>query len=197
VGDATSGAPADAVYQGAPGAFSEDAARMLVGHRARLRPCATLEDVLAALVAGEAGAAIVPVENTLAGPVPGSAALLARPDIRIVGECTMPVVQALIAAPGVDRACLRRVHSHPMALAQCRRFFARHPALDAVPAFDTAGAVRDTVASGARDTAAIAGVRAARLYGAVVLASGIQDSDDNRTRFVRLVRAEKTGRSFV
>ena len=69
---------------------------------------------------------------------------------------------------------------------------ARHPALEAVPAFDTAGAVRDVVAAGARDAAAIAGARAARLYGGVVLASAIQDADDNLTRFVKLGRAKKT-----
>ena len=73
----------------------------------------------------------------------------------------------------------------------------RHPAFEAVPAFDTAGAVRDVMASGALDAAAIAGARAARLYDAVVLASGIQDSDDNRTRFVKIVRAEKTGGRLV
>ncbi|MEZ5316229.1 MAG: prephenate dehydratase domain-containing protein [Vicinamibacterales bacterium] len=178
---------ADAAYQGVPGAFSEDAARALVGAGARLRPCATLDEVFAAVTGGAAAAGVVPIENTLAGPVPGCADLLARHDVRVVGECARPIVHALIAAPGVPMDAVRRVYSHPVAIAQCEAFLRAHPRMTPVAAFDTAGAVRDVVRERAADAAAIAHRRAAAEWGAVVLADGIQDSAGNFTRFL-LVR---------
>ena len=179
---------ADAAYQGAPGAFSEDAARALLGARARLRPCATLDETFAVLTSGETAAAVVPIENTLAGPVPACADLVARHDVRIVGERVLRIGHALLAAPGVGCSTIRRVFSHPVAIAQCEEFFRAHPAMTPVPAFDTAGAVAEVVREGWTDAAAIAGVRAADVYGAVVLAREIQDAPDNFTRFLLLAR---------
>jgi prephenate dehydratase len=186
--------PADAAYQGARGAFSEDAAREMLGADARLQPCPALSDVVEALVNRVVDAAVVPVENTLAGPVPGAADLLARHPVRIAGEHIHPIVHAVIAAPGTEPANVRRVWSHPVALAQCERWFRAHPQVTAVPAFDTAGAVADVIRRGARDEAAIASRRAAEVYGGTILADAVQDEPGNFTRFLLLKRRE-TGRA--
>jgi prephenate dehydratase len=180
--------PDEAAYQGAPGAFSEDAAIALAGPGARLRPCRTLEHVFAAVEAGDAATGVVPIENTLAGPVPGCADLLARADVHIVAERIDRIVHALVAPAGVALADVRRVLSHPVAIAQCEGFFRTHPQIVPVPAFDTAGAVADLLRGGARDAAAIASARAAAVYGGVVLAHAVQDREDNFTRFLRIAR---------
>jgi prephenate dehydratase len=175
-----------AAYQGVPGAFSEEAARQLLGEDAELRPCATLTEVFAALEIGRVDAVVVPVENSLAGAVPGCADLIARHPVHIVAERLQPIAHALMAPPGVPLSAVRRVRSHPVALAQCAAFFREHPNLQPVAAFDTAGAVADLMSSGSRDEAAIASRRAAALYGAAVLAEDIQDRADNVTRFLHI-----------
>lgn len=184
---------ADAAYQGTAGAFSEDAARALLGAAATLRPCPTLEDVFAAVTRADARRAVVPIENTLAGAVPGCADLVGRSGVRIVAERVHPIAHALIAPPGASIAGLRHVRSHPVALAQCARFLADHPEVTPIPALDTAGAVADVMTEGRTDIAAIASRRAAAVHGAAVLADDIQDSPDNFTRFLLLERGDVRG----
>ena len=177
----------DAAYQGAPGAFSEEAALAVIGGSPRLLACATFEEVFDAVVDGRAWHGVVPVENSLAGRVAPVARLLEDRPVAIVGEITLRIAQSLVAAPGATFETVRRVRSHPVALAQCAGFFARNPGVEAVEAYDTAGAVAEVVRAGALDEAAIAGRRAADVYGGVVLEDEIQDSPDNRTRFVIVV----------
>jgi prephenate dehydratase len=179
-------AAADAAYQGTPGAFSEDAARALLGPAAVLRPCRTLEDVFDAVAAGHARCAVVPVENTLAGAVPGCDDLMERYDVQIVAERVRHIAHALIAQPGTRVRDVRRVLSHPVALAQCRRYLTAHPHMTPVSVFDTAGAVAEIVTSDEPGAAAIASRRAADVYGGVVLAGEIQDHPGNFTRFLML-----------
>ncbi len=179
---------ADAAYQGAPGAFSEEAAFEFVGRAARLLPCQTIAEVFDALATGRARVAVVPIENSLAGEVPGCAELIARHAVHVADECVRPIRHALIGGPGASIESIRTVRSHPMALAQCRRFLAGHPLMAPVPSFDTAGAVEEVVRLGQPATAAIASARAAGVYGAVVLADDIQDREDNRTRFLLIRR---------
>jgi prephenate dehydratase len=175
-------------YQGMPGAFSEDAARAFVGTDMPLMPCPTLTDVFDALAVGRVCRAVVPIENSLAGYVPGCADLLARYGVRVVAERHHHIAQSLIAPPGVRRASIRRVLSHPVAIAQCAEFFRAHPVIAAVPTFDTAGAVAQIMRSSRTDAAAIASRRAAAVYGAVVLLGDIQDRPDNVTRFLLIER---------
>jgi len=98
------------------------------------------------------------------------------------------VRQCLIARPGSGLPAIRRVASHPVALAQCRRFFAEHPQLEAVVAYDTAGSVRDLLRDGPVTNAAIGSALAARLYGGHILLEGIEDDPQNYTRFLVLAR---------
>lgn len=186
--------PADAAYQGAPGAFSEDAARAMLGPRKVLRPFPSLAGVFAALAEGAVQAAVLPMENSLAGAVPGVADLIAREPVRIVAERAHPIAHAIIGPRGATLESIDRVRSHPMALAQCEQWFRRHPHISPVPEFDTAGAVEQVIAGGALNEAAIAGRRAAAVYGGVVLEDDVQDEADNFTRFVLVEHARRQPR---
>jgi prephenate dehydratase len=184
-------------YQGAPGAFSEDAALQLCGAGARLRPCRTLEDVFLALVRGEAAAAVIPVENSIAGDVPGCRALIARHYLHTGRSITLPIVHALVASSAIAVDDVREVHSHPMALAQCGRFLTAHPRMLSVPAFDTAGALAELMRVPPATAAAIASRRAAAHWGGVVLQDGIQDRADNCTEFWLVTPTRRTAASFT
>jgi prephenate dehydratase len=185
--------PADVAYQGVPAAFGHEAALACAGERADALACRRFEDVFRAVVDGAARRGVVPIENTLAGSVHETYDAFARPglgtEVRIVGERVLRIAHALIAPPGVTLAQVRRVFSHPVALAQCEGLFRAHPELEALAAFNTAGAVEQILASGARDAAAIASERAARTYGGAVLLAGIEDDPANFTRFVVIARA--------
>src|SRR5437899_4509761 len=174
-------------FQGEPGAFSEAAAIQLLGNAIRTVPRATFEAAFTAIGEGSADTLLAPVENSLAGSVVRVFDLLMQSRLVIVAETILPIEMQLIATPGVSLSDIRSVASHPMALAQCERFFATHPQWKRVPAEDTAGSVREALSSGDKSRAAIAGRRAAEHYHGVILAEGIQDNAENFTRFVLLV----------
>jgi prephenate dehydratase len=183
----------DAAYQGSPGAYSEEAARAMLGARATLLPQASLEQVFDAVTAERARHAVVPFENTLAGTVPHSYELLLDSRLVAVGETVVHIDHVLAGPPSMRRSDVRRVLSHPVALAQCSDFFRAHREIDAVPAFDTAGAVEQVVRVPDGHTAAIASRRAAERHGASVLETNIQDHRDNWTRFLLLALSEVEG----
>ena len=174
-------------FQGEPGAFSEAAAIQLLGNAIRTVPRATFEAAFTAIGEGSADALLAPVENSLAGSVVRVFDLLMESRLVIVAETILPIEMQLIATPGASLSDIRSVASHPMALAQCERFFAVHPQWKRVPAEDTAGSVREALSSGDKSRAAIAGRRAAEHYHGVILAERIQDNAENFTRFVLLV----------
>jgi len=172
--------------QGEPCAFSEAAARPLLGDRITTIPCPTFEAAFRAVPEGAADALLAPVENSLAGSVVRVFDLLKESRLAIVAETILPIEMQLIGAPGASLDDIRSVASHPMALAQCERFFAAHPQWTRVPAEDTAGSVREALSHGDKSCAAIAGRRAAVHYHGVILAESIQDNAENFTRFVLL-----------
>lgn len=173
-------------FQGARGAFSEDAVSEFFGTSAVLRPCRTLADVMRDLETCSADYAVIPVRNTLAGAVPGSADLLRRHDVHVAGERQLRIAHMLIGTSHATLESLRLVRSHPVALAQCQLFLGRHPELRTEAAFDTAGAVADIVHAGDASVGAIGSARAAALYGGAILAENLQDTPDNFTTFVLL-----------
>ena len=175
-------------FQGEPGAFSEAAAIQLLGDAIRTVPRATFEAAFTAIGEGAADAFLAPVENSLAGSVVRVFDLLMESRLAIVAEMILPIEMQLIATPGASLSDIRSVASHPMALAQCERFFAAHPQWKRVPAEDTAGSVREALSSRDKSRAAIAGRRAAEHYHGVILAERIQDNAENFTRFVLLLR---------
>ncbi len=174
-------------FQGEPGAFSEAAAIQLLGERITTVPRATFDAAFKAVPERAADVVLVPVENSLAGSVVRVYDLLLESDLAIVAETILPIEHHLIGCPGAALQGLRSVASHPMALAQCERFFSSHPELKRVPAEDTAGSVREVLARADKSGAAIAGRRAAEHYHGVILAESIQDNAENFTRFVLLI----------
>ena len=177
-------------FQGEPGAFSEAAAIQLLGSKITTVPRATFDSVFGAIREGAANAVLAPVENSLAGSVVRVFDLLVGSRLSIVAETILPIEMHLIAIPGASLEGIRSVASHPMALAQCERFFAAHPQWKRVPAEDTAGSVREVLVRGDKSLAAVAGRRAAEHYHGAILAEAIQDNSENFTRFVLLVPEE-------
>ncbi len=179
-------APPAVAYQGVPGAFSEQAARLFFPDHAVFAPFATLDDVFAALHRQDVEFAVVPVENTIAGAVPGCLRRIRESGAHELGERLLRIAQTVIGVPGASLAGARIVRSHPVALAQCRGFLAAHPNIAAENVFDTAGAVADMMRERDRRVIAIGSARAAAEYGGVILAEEIQDVAANFTRFVLL-----------
>jgi prephenate dehydratase len=182
-------------FQGEPGAFSEAAAVQLLGEEIQTVPRASFDSTFRAISDGAADALLVPVENTLAGSVVRVYDLLLESPLEICGETILPIEHHLMGCPGARFEDIRVVASHPMALAQCERFFETHPALKRVPAEDTAGSVREMIERGDKTHAAIAGRRAMAYYGAIILRESIEDNAENFTRFVLLLPPEEASRS--
>jgi prephenate dehydratase len=168
--------------QGELGAFSHEAAEQMLP-RCTVVPCARSAEVFERVDNGSVGAAVIPIENSLAGTVAEHADLLVERDVFIQGEFLLRIVHNVIATPGVKFSALRRAFSHPVALDQCRDFFRQHPKIEAVPFYDTAGSVKHVVAERLPDAAGIAGRHAAREYSGKILQAGIEDDKRNFTRF--------------
>lgn len=179
--------------QGELGSFSHGAARRMLP-RARIVPCVTSKEVFDAVERGRAAAAVIPIENSLAGSVAEHFDLLLARRLWICAESRLRIVHNLIAAPGARLAGLREVLSHPVALEQCRDFLRRHPRLRPVPFYDTAGAVQHVMGEGRLDRAAIAARHAASEYGARILRAGIEDDKQNFTRFFLVGRERRIAR---
>ncbi len=162
--------------------------------RATVVPCARSAEVFDRVQAGSVHAAVIPIENSLAGSVAEHFDLLLTRDVFIHAEFHLRIRHNLIAASGVPLQRIRRVFSHPVALDQCRDLFRSHPEMQAVPFYDTAGAVRHVIAEGCKDAAAIAAGQAARQYGGRILLAGIEDDRQNYTRFLLINKSKKIGR---
>ena len=174
-------------FQGEPGAFSEGAVHTY--HRDAVAvPRSTFQDVVDALASGEDDYGVLPVENSLAGGVTSAWDVLSESPVNVVAEVVLPVRLCLLALPGATLAELREARSHPVALAQCRRFLKAIPRLRPMAVDDTAGAARAVAAAADPGVAAIASAEAGDRYGLVCLAADIQDRADNQTRFFVLRR---------
>jgi prephenate dehydratase len=179
--------PTEAVaFQGARGAFSEEAARNLLGPGVTVLPCERFEDIFRAVKEGRAAGAVVPIENTLAGSVHENYDHLVNFELPIVAETNVRIVHNLIALKGVPFSGIKRVFSHPVALNQCLDFFARNPRIERIPFYDTAGSVKMIAEEKLTDAAAIASSVAAEIYGARILRRSIEDDRRNFTRFFLL-----------
>jgi prephenate dehydratase len=178
-------------FQGEAGAFSEAAAVQLLGEEIVTVPRPTFDATFRAVPEGAADALLVPVENSLAGSVVRVYDLLLESELAIAAETILPIEMNLIACPGASLSGIRSISSHPMALAQCERFFSQHPDIRRIPSEDTAGSVREALARGDKTHAAIAGRRAAVRYRGEIIAEKIQDNAENFTRFVLLRPAKE------
>jgi len=184
-------------FQGEAGAFSEAAAVQLYGENIVTVPRPTFDATFRAITEGHADALLVPVENSLAGSVVRVYDLLLESELTITAETILPIEMNLIGCPGASLSEIRSVSSHPMALAQCERFFGQHPSIKRLPAEDTAGSVREMLARGDRTHAAIAGKYAADRYRGEIIAERIQDNAENFTRFVFLQPVKESTRALT
>src|SRR3984957_15195827 len=171
--------------QGERGSFSHEAAEKMIPG-CTIISCARSAEVFDRVEKGSAAAAVIPIENSLAGTVAEHADLLVARDVFIQGEFRLRIVHNVIAAPGGKLSALRRAFSHPVALDQCRDFFRPPPQVEPVPFYDTAGSVKHVVAEHFPDAAGIAGHHAAREYSGKILQAGIEDDKRNFTRFLLL-----------
>ena len=168
--------------QGELGSFSHEAAERML-RRCTVVPCARSVEVFDRVQRGSVAAAVIPIENSLAGTVAEHADLLVAREVFIQSEFLLRIVHNVIAAPGVRLDALCQVLSHPVALDQCRDFFRHHPRIEPVPFYDTAGSVKHVVAHRLPDAAGIASRHAAREYSGKILQAGIEDDKRNFTRF--------------
>jgi len=179
--------------QGELGCFSHEAASKMLP-RGTVVPCPRSAEVFDRVESGSVQAAVIPIENSLAGSVAEHFDLLLARDVFIHSELHLRIRHNLIVLPGVSLKQVRRVFSHPIALDQCRNFLGSSPDIQAVPFYDTAGSVRHILSEGLRDAAAIAPKQAAQQHGGRILLAGIEDDQQNYTRFLLINKSKKIGR---
>lgn len=174
-------------FQGEPGAYGEEAVIRYFGPEVNPLPKASFADVFAAVTSGEADGGLTPIENSQAGSINEVYDLLRNSGLHITGELCLPVNHRLLALPGQRLSDIRRVLSHPQALAQSDAFL-RRLGVEIVAAYDTAGSAKMIREQELRGVAAVASARAGEIYGLETLARDIQTIPDNFTRFVALAR---------
>lgn len=177
-------------FQGERGAFSEEAALKLLGEEIELVPQRTFGALFESLQTGAADYLVAPVENSIAGIVEPAVKRIRANSLLILDELKLQIDQHLIGCPGTVFHAIETVQSHPVALAQCTRFFKQHPHINPLVADDTAGSVAQVVKQKDRKAAAIAGRHAAETYGGQIILESIQDHPNNHTRFVLLTAKE-------
>ncbi len=176
-------------FQGEIGAYSEEAAFHFFGPSIEVKPCESLDDVFRVVEQGEIQFGIVPIENSLEGSINRVYDLLLDSSLRVCGEIELRVTHCLIASPEARLDTIRRVYSHPQALAQCRDFL-KHLDCELIPTYDTAGSVKMIKEKGITDGGAVASTRAAEIYGMKIIDREIEDNPNNFTRFFILAKQD-------
>ncbi len=194
--------PLQIAFQGEPGAYSEAAVVEHFDQEAVVPvPCENFDLVFAAVTQSSCSYGFIPIENTLAGSIHQNYDLLLRNNLWVVGEHYLRVMHCLIAKPGAQLAGIKKVISHPQALAQCDAYLRSHPGFKVEPVYDTAGSVKIARDLDDPSIAAIASRRAAQIYGMQILAEGIEDNPANFTRFLvisrQLVHPENTAKTSI
>lgn len=182
-------------YQGAPGAFGEEACKMFLPELQTVAR-STFAAVVDAVLEGKAELGMLPVENSIAGPVPGLLGLLDRPDLGLIGHHSLPVRLHLMANDGVRLEQIRIVSSHPMALAQCSESL---QSLGLVPeeASNTAAAAQALAEAPDPARAVIASEAASLTYGLHILRRDVHDRPDNFTTFCVIARNAESKKAIA
>jgi chorismate mutase/prephenate dehydratase len=179
----------EVAFQGRDGAYSQEAALNFFGNSVLTRPCDTLDEVFKLVQEGGLPYGIVPVENSQEGSISRSYDLLLDADVMVCGETQIRISHCLISNPGASPASIKRIYSHPQALAQCQAYL-RRLGCEIIPAYDTAGSVKMIKEKKIMDGAAIASSRAAQIYDMKILDREIEDNPRNTTRFFILSRED-------
>jgi prephenate dehydratase len=175
-------------FQGETGAYSE-AAGAKFDPSGTFLPCPAFEDVFAAVDSGKAACGVLPIENSIGGTIHRNYDLLVANELKIVAEVELPVRHSLLVLPGTTFESLTQVYSHPQALAQCERFLRSLKGVEIVASYDTAGSAKMIAEQRLAGVGAIASERAGAVFGLDTLRAGVQDQDDNTTRFLIVTRA--------
>ncbi len=176
-------------FQGELGAYSEEAAVNFFGSSIQVKPCESLDDVFKSVERSEAQFGVVPIENSLEGSISRVYDLLLDSSLKVCGETELRVSHCLIANPETHLGLIKRVYSHPQALAQCRAFL-KHLDCELIPTYNTAASVKMIKEQGITDGGAVASARAAEIYGMKVITKEIEDNPNNFTRFFILSKQD-------
>ena len=174
-------------FQGERGAFSEIAAIKFFGSSIEPVLCKTFEEIFKKINCKEADYGLLPIENSQTGGINEAHDLLLHQELFAVGEVKLKVEHCLITKDEIDFKLIKKVYSHPQALAQCEGFLSKNlPHCQIIPVYDTAGSVKMISNLKKNNVAAIASNWAAELYGLKIMRKGIQDNKHNYTRFLVL-----------
>lgn len=176
-------------FQGKKGAYSEMAAYQFFGKDVRAYGLEYSEDVIGAVLDQETEFGILPIENSIVGHVDINQDLLTHPDLFIIGESYLHIHHHLLGLPGSGLDDITEVHSHPIALGQCKDFLSRHK-IKKVPDFDTAGAAKELLAKGKKHIGTISSKLCADYYGLEIIHERIQKVHNNYTRFMSFTRKD-------
>ncbi|WP_221766222.1 prephenate dehydratase [Hymenobacter metallilatus] len=179
--------------QGFEGSFHQIAARQHFGAGVAVLPCATFTGLVQAVAQGRASAAVMAIENSIAGSILPNYTLLRKAGLRVVGEVYLHIRQQLLALPGQQLADIREVHSHPMALLQCADYLDHYPHWKLVETEDTALSAQRIREQQRPGVAAVAGSLAAELFQLNILAADIHSEKKNYTRFLVVALPENAG----
>ncbi|WP_139925146.1 prephenate dehydratase [Hymenobacter sp. DG01] len=181
--------PAVAI-QGFEGSFHQIAARRFFSPAVEVVTCATFGEVVNSVVRGTAGAAVLAIENSIAGSILPNYTLLRKSGLRVMGETYLHIRQHLMALPGQQLEDITEVHSHPMALLQCADYLSRYPHWRLVETEDTALSAQRIREGSRAGVAAVAGTLASELFGLPILQADIHSEKKNYTRFLVVARPE-------
>ena len=176
-------------FQGEIGAYSEEAAFHFFGASIEVKPCESVDDVFRLVEQGEIQFGVVPIENSLEGSISRVYDLLLDSNLMVCGETELRITHCLIGGPEATLDTIRKIYSHPQALAQCRDFL-KHLNCEIIPTYDTAGSVKMIKEKNITDGGAVASTRAAEIYGMKIIAREIEDNPNNFTRFFILAKQD-------
>lgn len=151
-----------------------------------IEECLSFRELVQGLVMQKSHQAIMAIENSIAGAILPNFALIDQNNLHITGEYYLNIEMNLMALKGQLLSEIKEVHSHPMALLQCEHFFRKHPHIKLVESEDTAASAKNIQEQQIKNSAAVAGIQAAKLYDLEILAQGINTVKNNQTRFVVL-----------
>jgi prephenate dehydratase len=175
--------------QGEIGSYSDAAIDQLWGSTAERVPCREFEHVISRVTSGDADVGVLPIENSIVGPISAARVALAKaPELVVVDETIVDIHHCLLGLSDARLDHISSVLCHPVAGAQCSLFFSAHPQWHVQPWYDTAGAAMEVVRLGDCTVAAVASRRAAHCYGLRVVQRDIEDRSDNQTRFIAVAR---------
>ena len=178
-------------FQGVRGAYSEAAVEQLIDEKVEFVPLHSFDDVFEAVENADVDKGVIPIENSLTGSIHRNYDLLLKNNLWILGETKVRIIHNLIVNKGTKFEDVKKIYSHPQGLSQCEKYLSKYPEIEQISAFDTAGSVEMIKENKMSDSGAIASKQAAFYYDMVILEEGIEDFEENYTRFFTLTKSQE------